>query len=234
MIDEFPMPAGTTLPQVGRREFLIGAAFLTAAGTAYAAKPRRSEVLLGADKLDALVPMRFMGWAFDSSSGLVMPPSDQMRDQLYAQILTRTYTHEDGSAVMLLIAYNGSQDGTLQVHRPEFCYPASGFKLTRVEDRITPVSTNIDIPSRYIVAETELRQEQLVYWTRLGDQFPRKWAEQKLAVVEENLEGIIPDGVLVRVSTLAQGDERKLLDRFISDLYQSVSSRMRNVLVGLR
>jgi len=171
---------------------------------------------------------------FDNSSGLVLPPADQMQDQLYAQILTRSYTHEDGSAVMLLIAYNGSQDGTLQVHRPEVCYPASGFRLTRIDDRVTPVARNIDIPSRYIVAETELRSEQLIYWTRLGNQFPRKWSEQKLAVVEENLEGIIPDGVLVRMSTLAQGDGRPMLDRFAEALYRSVGPRMQNVLVGRR
>ena len=234
MIEGCPVLPGTPLPHIGRRELLIGAALLAAAGTAYAAKPRRSEVLLGSAKLDELVPKRFLGWSFDSSSGLVLPPSDQMRDQLYAQILTRVYTNEDGSVVMLLIAYNGSQDGTLQVHRPEVCYPASGYKLTQIDDRMTPISKYIDIPSRYIVAETELREEQLIYWTRLGDQFPRKWSEQKLAVIEENLEGTIPDGVLVRISTLAQGDGRRMLDRFAAELYRSVGPRMQRVLVGRR
>lgn len=234
MNDDLALPRTPAPLAIGRRELLLGAGLLAAAGTAFVRKPRIAEVLLGSAKLEALVPRRFMGWVFDSSSGLVLPPADQLRDQLYAQVLTRSYTHADGSAVMLLMAYNGSQDGTLQVHRPEVCYPASGFKLTRIDDRVTPVSAGIDIPSRYIVAETELRTEQLIYWTRLGDRFPRKWAEQKLAVVEENLNGIIPDGILVRMSTVAAGDQRAMLDRFAADLFRSVGARMRTVLVGRR
>lgn len=234
MSKDLSLPAGFEIPQISRRELLIGGALLAAAGTAFAFKPRRREVLLGTAKLEALIPNTFNGWAFEASTGLVLPPADQLRDQIYNQILTRSYQHADGSMVMLLIAYNGSQDGTLQVHRPEVCYPASGFKLTKIDDRITPITDKIRIPSRFIVAETDTRNEQLIYWTRLGDRFPRQWSEQKLAVIEENLEGTIPDGVLVRMSSLAQGDARPILDRFAADLYRAVGPRMRSVLVGNR
>lgn len=232
MTNSVSVPSTPGIPELGRREVILAGALLAAAGTAFAMTPHRRENYLGSEKLEALVPKAFAGWSFDTSSGLVLPPADQLRDQIYNQILARSYQHADGSQVMLLIAYNGSQDGTLQVHRPEVCYPASGFKLTQIEDRITPITSTIQIPSRYIVAETELRYEQLIYWTRLGNHFPRKWAEQKWAVMQENLEGLIPDGVLVRISVVTQGDARPTLDRFAGDLYRSVGPRMRSVLVG--
>lgn len=232
MTDATTVATRPAMPQFGRREALVGGALLAAAGTAYALIPRREENYLGSAKLEALVPNAFAGWAFDTRTALILPPADQLRDQIYNQILARSYRHADGNEVMLLIAYNGLQDGTLQIHRPEVCYPAGGFKLTRIEDRITLVTDTIKIPSRYIIAETGLRYEQIIYWTRLGKFFPREWAEQKWAVMQENLQGFIPDGVLVRISLLTQGDARSTLDRFAGDLYRSVGPRMRSVLVG--
>ena len=226
--DQLTRPSGT-LP---RRQLLTGAALLAAAGAAFAFTPRTVLRTLGGSKLDALVPHDIGGWQFQAASGLVLPPADQLRDRIYSELLTRIYRHADGSMMMLLIAYAGTQDGTIQVHRPEVCYPASGFRLTDIEDRDVALARGVDVPSRYIVAETELRTEQMIYWTRLGHLFPRKWSEQKLAVIEENLQGIIPDGVLVRISTLGQADARASLDRFASAMFAAVGPQMKSVLVG--
>ena len=217
---------------MSRREMLAGATLLAAAGAAYAFTPRTVLRTLGNGKLDALVPHAFGGWAFQANSGLVLPPADQLRDRIYSELLTRGYRHSDGGMMMLLIAYAGSQDGTIQVHRPEVCYPASGFRLTDIEDRDVKLAPGVDVPSRYIVAETELRTEQMIYWTRLGHLFPRKWSAQKLAVIEENLKGIIPDGVLVRISTLGEKDARTTLDGFASAMFGAVGAQMKSVLVG--
>lgn len=217
---------------LSRRELLIGATLLGAAGAAFAFTPRTVLRTLGSAKLDKLVPHTLGGWQFQASSGLVLPPADQLRDKIYSELLTRVYRHADGTNVMLLIAYAGSQDGTIQVHRPEVCYPASGFRLTDIEDRDVALARGVDVPSRFIVAETELRTEQMIYWTRVGHLFPRKWSEQKLAVVEENLQGIIPDGVLVRISMLGQGNMRAALDRFARDMFGAVGPQMKSVLVG--
>ncbi len=216
-----------------RRELLIGGAFLAAAATALAFTPRHRELRLGSSRLEDLVPKAFAGWRFEASSGLVLPPQDQLRDKIYSQLLTRTYAREDGAGVMLLIAYSGSQDGAIQVHRPEVCYPASGYDLTRVAEHSVPLAGTLSVPGRFIVAETGLRREQLIYWTRLGNRFPTRWSEQRLAVLEQNLDGVIPDGVLVRISTLIQDDAQPMLDRFAQDLYRSVGTRMKNVLAGI-
>jgi len=215
-----------------RRQTLIGGSLLVAATAGFALKPRRTENYLGTAKLDDLVPKQFAGWQFNTASGLVLPPADQLRDKIYSQLLTRVYTRDGAAPVMLLIAYSGAQDGTIQVHRPEVCYPASGYKLTKVEPHTTVLAPGIGVPSREMVAETEVRREQLIYWTRLGNHFPRAWSDQRTAVIAENFAGIIPDGVLVRLSSTGNGTVTPLLDMFARDLYEAVGPRMRQVLLG--
>jgi len=217
-----------------RRELLIGAGFLAAAATAFAMKPRTNLNMLGKSKIEGLVPAKIGDWTFLAASGLVLPPEDQLEKQLYSQLLTRTYTNSRGVQMMLLIAYNGSQDGVVQIHRPEVCYPAGGFTLTQIDPHAIPLAKDIEIPARYIVAETGMRREKIIYWTRLGDAFPRKWSEQRLAVFEQNLQGYIPDGLLVRISSVGQDVGVAELDAFARDLYASVGSTMRHVLVGPR
>jgi EpsI family protein len=219
---------------LSRRQTLIGAGFLAAATAGLVLKPRRLDNLLGSAKLDDLVPKQFAGWQFNTASGLVLPPADQLRDKIYSQLLTRVYVREGAAPVMLLIAYSGSQDGTIQVHRPEVCYPASGYRLTRVEPHALPLAPGITVPSRAILAETDVRREQLVYWTRQGNHFPTTWGEQRMAVIAENFAGVIPDGVLVRLSSTGNGSGSVVpeLDGFARDLYRAIGTRMRRVLLG--
>lgn len=217
---------------LSRRQTLIGGAFLAATITSLALIPRRAENLLGTAKLDDLVPRQIGGWRFNTASGLVLPPADQLRDKIYSQLLTRSYVREGQAPVMLLIAYSGAQDGTIQIHRPEICYPASGYRLTRVEPHTVPLAPGLTVPSRAIVAETDVRREQLIYWTRLGSHFPTRWSAQRMAVAAENFAGVIPDGVLVRVSSTGNGDQIPLLDGFARDLFRAVGPRMRQVLLG--
>ena len=218
--------------RLSRRETLIGGALLATAVAGIALKPHNAENLLGTGKLDDLVPQQIGNWRFNTVSGLVLPPADQLRDAIYSQLLTRTYTREGAAPVMLLIAYSGAQDGTIQIHRPEVCYPASGFQLTGNQLHSVPLPSGFEIPSREIVATTETRREQLIYWTRLGDHFPTRWIDQHIAVAEENFAGIVPDGVLVRVSSTGDGNQFSILDDFTRTLITSVGSRMRQVLLG--
>lgn len=215
-----------------RREVLLGGLMAATAGAALWATPRRHQSTLGKAKLNALVPEAFDGWQSAAANGLVLPPADQMRDQIYQDLVTRTYERPNAAPVMLLIAYGGSQGGVIQVHRPEVCYPAGGYRMTRIEPHVTRLADGLAVPSRYILAQSGERDEQIVYWTRLGGHFPRSWEEQRVAVLEENLAGNVPDGVLVRMSTLAPGPVEGLLDGFARSLYGAVGPRMRRVLTG--
>ena len=229
---EAPSAAGRKSASGSRRELLIGGVCLVAAATVFVRLPRRHIAYLGAGKLEQLVPKSFAGWEFASASGLVLPPDDQLRDQIYSQLLTRTYTMQGGHEIMLLIAYNAGQDGVVQIHRPEVCYPASGFRLVENQEHSTQVSPGHSIPSRFIIAENSMRKEKIIYWTRVGTDFPRKWAEQRLAVFEQNLRGYIPDGLLIRISSVNDNVDPADLDRFAESLFLSLGATMRTVLGG--
>ncbi len=217
-----------------RRQFLIGAGCLTAAAIAFARKPRVDDAFMGSVKLESIVPTHFAGWQFLTESGLVLPPQDQMQSRIYHQLLTRVYNRGDGQSIMLLIAYGGSQDGVVQIHRPEICYPASGYSLATVKDHLAKLAPDVLIPSRYIVADSPSRSEQMIYWTRLGSAFPRRWSEQRWSVFEQNMAGIIPDGVLVRISTDQPNASPNILDSFAADLYGSGGELLRRLLAGQR
>lgn len=218
---------------LNRRAFLIGGAFLGTAGLAAALEPRGHIDLLGARKLEDVIPTRVGPWAFASKSGLVVPPSDQLSDQLYSQLLTRVYTAPDMPDIMLLVAQSGSQTGVLQVHRPEVCYPASGYKLSDSSPVDLPLG-KANVRTMGFTASADSRVEQLIYWTRVGMDLPSTWAEQRWSVARANLQGNLPDAVLVRLSTLSPDRNASfdVLQRFATSLVTSLPSKARAFVVG--
>jgi EpsI family protein len=221
-------------PKFNRRNMLLGGALLATAGLAYARTPRTHYDLLGKGKLEEIIPKRIGPYEFQTASGLVLPPEDQMRDQLYAQILTRVYASNDHPPVMLLIAQGRGQDGTIQIHRPEVCYPAGGYWLSDVEVNRMALPGGSPLPTRRFTAVGPDRTEQLLYWTRIGRLLPTSWLDQRMAVFEENMRGYIPDAVLVRISVI--GADRlsasRNLEEFGRMLIGAVAPATRRFLIG--
>ena len=130
------------LPQrLSRREVVAGLAMMAAAGTALARKPDIEVNYLGNRKLDQILPNRIGRWKFVSTSGLIVPPKDQLALALYAQTVTRVY--DDGKTpIMLLLAYSakpkrvpaGSPAGIL-LHGRRIC--SVRFRHTRNHTRAT-------------------------------------------------------------------------------------------------
>lgn len=216
-----------------RRRVLIGGGFLLTAAVAAARVPDRELDLLGRRKLENIVPREIGPWRFYSKSGLVVPPQDQLQQQLYVQLLTRVYTAPDLPPIMLLIAQGGGQGGVLQIHRPEVCYPAGGYLLTdkRQVDVALPRG---ELDATAFTATADARVEQLMYWTRVGNDLPTSWAAQRWSVTRANLRGEIPDAVLVRVSAISpdQAGSMTLLQNFTRDLLGKLDQPARRFLVG--
>lgn len=216
---------------LSRRQAILGGAFLLTAGTAVARVPRHNIDLLGDRKIDKLIPQKIGEWAFYSKSGLVVPPADQLKDALYSQLMTRVYVAPDAMPIMLLIAQSGGQTGVLQVHRPEYCYPASGFTL--MERSVLPIGLpGSQLEATAITAKADDRTEQLLYWTRVGEDMPLTWARQRWSVARANLKGDVPDAVLVRVSALTADREAGLaaLTRFVQAMFAAVPPDVRRFL----
>ncbi len=217
---------------LSRRNVLTGAALVGAATLAHARQPKPMPKQLGKGGLDALVPKTLGPWRFETTSGLVLPPPDATADRLYDEVLTRVYTRPDGAAVMFLVAYSGTQDGLLQLHRPEVCYPVGGYQLSQTQIAPVAFADGDSVPARAFTATSALRVEHVLYWTRLGADLPTSWGQQRWAVVRANLAGVIPDGVLVRMSCIENDADKAfaLLRAFASDLAGSVSPKARQLL----
>lgn len=215
------------------RRAVMGGILTLASGIAYARQPVASMPILKKESFEDLVPGPFGNWQSFSDGEVVLPPPDTLRDRLYDNLVTRVYQAPGSPLVMLLLAYNNEQDGVLQVHRPEVCYPVGGFKLSDTE-KIDIALDKGSVPANIFTAEAPGRIEQVLYFTRLGSAFPRSWVEQRIAVVNANLAGDIPDGIMMRVSVIGinQARAKPILAEFTQEFISASPVRLQRLLVG--
>jgi EpsI family protein len=221
-----------TEPQLNRRKLLVGLLFCSAAGLGAWRKPDRHLDYLGRAKLDDIVPKTIGPWKFEASSGLVVPPEDQLARAIYGQLLTRVYADGRSDPVMLLLAQSGSETGILQIHRPETCYTASGYHISAVTRHPLAIGSTV-VPAIGMDATSDGSTEHVLYWTRIGDKMPANWGQQRIAVAEQNLRGILPDAILVRISTVSDDPVRAwaALDAFTRAFIQSLPADRRDVFI---
>lgn len=218
-----------------RRHMLMGAAMTATSAIAFLREPRVKVAPLKDGELERLVPTQIGQWTFETRSGLVLPVDDPLVKSLYSDVLTRVYVTDNGPPIMLLIAYSNTQNGMLQLHRPEVCYPAGGYALSKTKTVTVKLTPSVDIPARFFSAESASRNEQVLYWTRIGSETPTSWMDQRAAVVRANLERVIPDGILVRVSSALPdfSSAKPLLESFIASLMSELKPPARKLLIGL-
>ncbi|WP_084192453.1 exosortase-associated protein EpsI, V-type [Parasphingorhabdus marina] len=237
MTDDISASGTGSVPDsaVNRRHLLMGGAFCLASGLAYARLPQPVAPVIEKPAFEKLIPKTVGAWEFETSSGLVLPPPDALSDRLYDNLVTRTYSSEQNPLMMFLTAYSNTQDGVLQVHRPEICYPAGGYELTPTQATKIDNGVGGTIDANIFTASSRGRTEHVLYWTRIGDYFPLAWSDQRLAVIRANLRGVIPDGVLVRISTIVpEMDEAlPLMSKFAAQLNQNMNAQGRALLSGI-
>lgn len=227
-----PIIGSFTEPQIDRRKVLLGLLFCSAAGLAAWRRPDKHLDYLGRDKLDDVVPKTIGPWKFVAASGLVVPPNDQLSRALYSNLLTRVYSDGVNPPIMLLVAQSGSQTGILQIHRPETCYTASGYQISPVTSEAVQIGSKV-IPVNSMDATADGFTEHVIYWTRIGNRMPGSWKQQRIATAEQNLQGILPDAILVRISTVRNeaGAARETLQSFVRALIGSVPANRRSVFI---
>lgn len=220
---------------VSRRQLLFGSAMIATSAAAFSLVPKAGAAILRPGELETAIPHRLGAWNYVTASGLVLPPRDETEERAYDQVLTRVYQSDDGGpGVMLLIAYGGGQTGLFEVHRPEACYPAQGYALSGRRQVGVPIGGGKDVTGTFWSAQSDVRQEQLLYWTRIGDYFPESWAAEHVAVVRSNVALRLPDGVLVRMSVLSNDAAASIarLELFARAMVSGVGATGRRVMLG--
>jgi EpsI family protein len=221
---------------IARRDIIFGAAGLAALGAAEALRPRKRLVLLkGGGTIEVAIPKRFGPWQAEASTGLVSPEmAGKLAKSLYSETVSRTYFHDaTGASVMLLAAYGDTQSDLLQLHRPETCYPAVGFAIASTQASELPLAAGTLLPVRRVVAATEERTENIVYWTRLGERLPQSGGEQREARLANAMQGFVADGILVRASVLGEtGPAFATLSDFLPQMLKATRKDLRPALIG--
>ena len=220
------------------KSLIISLVLLLGAGLALAMKPNH-KIANDASKinLETLVPKQFGEWRIDEKIVPVVadPQQQEALDKIYNQILARTYVNAKGQRIMLSIAYGGDQGDSMQVHKPEVCYPAQGFQVFNTSQGTLPLDQSQEtIPVKRLVASQGARTEPITYWTTVGDQVAVDGLKWKLAQLKYGLTGSIPDGLLFRVSSIDPDNQRAYLlhERFVNDLISALGVKERNRLVG--
>jgi EpsI family protein len=208
-----------------RRSIIIGAGLTAAGALAYLRTPVAvGEPFKPASFSDA-IPTTVGGWTSRKSAEVVLPPQDDS-NKLYENLETRVYEGQGLPAMMLLIAFSSIQQNDIQVHRPEVCYPASGYPIVWSK----PIEIGFgsaNLAGRELLADRGGLRERIVYWVRVGNAFPTNWAEQRTTMALQNLQGSIPDGALFRVSSIEEPDSsnsaalRQFIEMFLSTVSPS-------------
>ena len=220
---------------LGRRALLIGAACASTAATAAWFRPRRSNQQLGTSELSDLIPKQIGAWRYGNADGVVIARSEEaVPVEAYDQLVARSYEAAGLPTIMLLVAYGAVQGGTLQLHRPETCYPGQGFELSDFAAPDLAFTSASTIAARRFTAVRDDRVERLLYWTRVGEKFPRSTAELYSAVLQSVLRGTVPDGVLVRISTLTNNSPSadRAIESFVTSMLKGLSPPARRLLLG--
>jgi EpsI family protein len=134
---------------------------------------------------------------------------------------------------MLAVAYGRDQSDTFQVHLPEGCYQGQGFAVN--ESASTNLATRYGtIPAQHMVAQRANRQEEVTYWVVVGNRFATDEWERKKSKLHYALQRTVPDGVLIRVSSIGSDThaEYELQRRFIDAMLDGAPQEQRQVLLG--
>jgi EpsI family protein len=222
---------------IGRRDALrLGAAMAGAAAVAWWLRPRaprpgeQPEI-----HLDELLPNQFGEWTLDREAAAFVRAADARGRQVgfYDQVLERTFVHTSGARVMLSVAYLGTQSSDMQLHRPEVCYRAGGFRIGElIDDQLELAGRSV--PVTRLVASMPGRPEPITYWTVVDGEAVSARAQGWLDRLQRMGQRRAAAGLLVRISTIDPDRDAafRLHARFAAGMAQALSPARRDFVTG--
>lgn len=225
------------------RAISISVSMLLIATLAYLITPTR-QVASGSVALERMIPRQFGDWVEQASAiEQVSPEIDsqvgtRVDRPVYDQVLLRTYRrHSDGEMIMLALAYGRRQVQEFKIHRPELCYYSQGYDVRSVGRSHIVLGSNVGVESNQLLTRNRSRYEPVTYWIRIGDRISRSAWETRWLIFKDGIAGSIPDGILVRASSVIQTEADsqgafRLQQIFFADLYNSLSPAAKTAIAG--
>lgn len=211
-------------------------AMVGASATAYKLTPTQ----LLADTLPRInlqndFPSQVGDWKVDTRAQITIPnpETEGVIESIYTDTLSRVYVDPTGKQLFLSVAYGKNQSDGHSLHYPEVCYPAQGYMIS--EHHIGSIRIGAQtVPVKHLVAMRGEQPEPITYWATVGQKIILNGTQHKLAQLRYGFEGYIPDGMIVRVSTL--GDDRdheyEVQREFLEALARTVNPETRSRMLG--
>jgi len=219
------------MKSIHRRMLIAALLMFAGAGLALAMKPTQ-KIADTREKpvLDTMIPRQIGEWKVDPTIIPITPSPDvqALLDKLYNQVLARTYVNPAGRRIMLSIAYGGDQSDSMRVHEPEVCYGAQGFDVSGSVAG-TLLTKYGELPVKRLIAVQGNRNEPITYWVVVGDKATVTGLQQKFAQLSYGLTGKVPDGFLVRISSIDPDRQTayQLQEEFIKSMLDAMSEKDR-------
>lgn len=228
----------SSMPKFHRSSLYLAIAMVALSVLAFTLRPtQRMSEQNSAINLEAMIPQEFGDWKVDKSANtfFVDPTVTERVNKTYLQSISRTYVKSNGERVMLAIAYGGDQNDMMQVHKPEICYAAQGFFVKQSDD-VTLKADNEEFVARRMLAEKGSRLEPVTYWVTIGNKVAVNPLQWRLERIRYGLTGVVPDGLLFRVSTIGNDLSKEYSNQqeFIEDLVRSLDSTSRSRILGTK
>ena len=223
------------------RSYIAGLLMLVALLTAELIAPKLHFVSYP-KTLEQMIPVQFSDWT-EVKSNLhqvgVTTNKNSEQDMIYDEVMMRNYRNSKGQQVMLTIAWGQKQRQEIKIHRPEVCYAAQGFNVEGLKFKAFQLNSMHGkiVSGNEMLAENNEFQEAVTYWIRIGDIYSENGWQSRLYIFVSGLMGNIPDGVLVRVSSIIGNDKSgaenfKLNQEFLYSLITSMPADERRILIN--
>ena len=220
-----------------RKALVVLGATMASAAAAIALIPRAAVAELAPSlSLEAAFPLAFGSWRIDPSVIPLEPGADVRKAiaETYDQTLARTYVNARGYSVMLSVAYGGRRNQGMDIHRPEVCYPAQGLALRRDTREVVVQLDRQPLPLKRLVAGIGARNEPISYWLVIGRSVASFGYGHRIALLKYGLTGHVPDGMLVRVSSIDVDEAHAFVqqDAFLQDMVAALTPEFRRRILG--
>ena len=175
-------------------------------------------------------------WTLDTTTLNVPLPPDVAAQvkEIYTEVADRSYVTKDGRRMMVTVAYGRDQSDGFKVHRPEVCYAAQGFTVgDAIDAKLDLGGRQIDV--KHVDTHKDARSEPVTYWMVIGDNVVNTPSKHKYFQMKYALEGLIADGLLVRVSSLSTDPAQAYEEQaaFVRDWVAHVPASQRARLFGI-